>query len=249
MTPKYFMNLRRHPNLGYRLMAGTAALLTSSALAAGLGYSVVVNGQVAPDQAIVVGGRTYVPLSALKLLGVQTSLRGNTLTLGAQGAPTAAPGGANQRASLEGCVGETLFNGVWRFTVRKVEAIGADVGLGPGWGVTAELRNGTGTKTSLHDTGLTSIELVQPGGNTFTFEERTAEEPFLYKEVTQAGGVTYQLRFHVQDARAEAASVPRPSKLVVQIDPKRLTAGYLIAGKVAYTTPTPSFRVNLECQK
>ncbi len=249
MNMRHRLNLGHRPNLRCRLMASTAALLTSLALAAGLNYSVVVNGQVAPDQAIVVGGKTYVPLSALKLLGVQTSLRGNTLTLGAQGAPTAAPGGANQRASLEGCVGETLFNGVWRFTVRKVEAIGADVGLGPGWGVTVELRNGTTTKTSLLDTGLTSIDLVQPDGNTFVFEERTAEEPFLYKAVTQAGGVTYQLRFHVQDARAEAASVPRPTKLTVQIDPKRLTAGYLIAGKVAYSTPTPSFRVNLDCQK
>ena len=236
-------------NLRYRLMASTAALLTSFALAASPGYSVVVNGQVAPDQAIVVGGKTYVPLSALKLLGVQTSLRGNTLTLGTQATLATAPGGTNQRASLEGCIGETLFNGVWRFTTKKVEAIGADVGLGPGWGVTVELRNGTTTKTSLLDTGLTSIDLIQLDGNTFVFEERTAEEPFLYKAVTQAGGVTYQLRFHVQDARAEASSVTRPVKLNVQIDPKRLTAGYLIAGKVAYSTPTPSFWVKLECQK
>jgi hypothetical protein len=223
-----------------------AALVLISAAAA-QSYLLVVNGQPTPTKAITVNGQTYVPLSALRLLGVQSSLKGSTLTLGAQPAPT--PGGANQKASLEGCIGETLFNGVWRLTVRKVEPIGADVGLGPGWGVMAELRNGTTTKTSLLDTGLTSIDLVGPDGNTFVFEERTAEEPFLYKTVTQAGGVTYQLRFHVQDARAEAASVPRPSKLTVQIDPKRLTAGYLIAGKVAYTTPTPSFRVKLDCQK
>lgn len=223
------------------------ATLVTVALAAA-NYSLVVNGQVSPRSAIVVNGETYVPLSALKLLGVQSSLKGSTLTLGAQAATTT-PGGANQRASLEGCVGETLFNGVWRLTTKKVEAIGADVGLGPGWGVTVELRNGTTTKTNLHDTGLTAIELVQPDGNTFTFEERTAEEPFLYKEVTQAGGVTYQLRFHVQDARAVASSVPKPAKLIVQLDPRRLTAGYLIAGKVAYSTPTPSFRVRLDCQK
>ena len=249
MNPKHCLKLRYRLNLRYRLMASTAALFTSLALAAGLNYSVVVNGQVASDQAIVVGGKTYIPLSALKLLGVQSGLKGNTLTLGAQAAPTTAPGGANQRASLEGCMGETLFNGVWRFTTKKVEAIGADVGLGPGWGVTVELRNGTGTKTSLHDTGVTSIELVQPDGNTFEFEVHDAEEKFLYRELTQAGGVTYQLRFHVPDARAAAASVPRPSKLIVQIDPKRLTAGYLVAGKVTYMTPTPSFRVNLDCQK
>ena len=232
-----------------KAIALSLTLLASSALAAGLNYSVVVNGQVSPDKAIVVSGQTYVPLSALKLLGIPFSLTGSTLTLGAPTAASTAPGGSNQRASQEGCVGETLFNGVWRLTVKKVEPIGADVGLGPGWGVTVELRNGTTTKTNLQDTGLTAIELVQQGGNTFTFEERTAEEPFIYKELTQAGGVTYQLRFHVQDARAAASDVPKPVKLVVQIDPKRLTAGYLIAGKVAYTTPTPSFRVKLDCQK
>lgn len=77
----------------------------------------------------------------------------------------------------------------------------------------------------------------------------SVEEKFLYRGLTQAGGVTYQLRFHVPDARAAAASVPRPSKLIVQIDPKRLIAGYLVAGKVAFMTSTPSFRVNLNCQK
>ncbi|PYE53912.1 hypothetical protein [Deinococcus yavapaiensis] len=225
------------------------ALLGTVALAASPTYSVIVNGQVAPDQAIVIGGKTYVPLTALKLLGVSSSLKGSTLTLGAQNAAAIAPGGANQRASLEGCVGETLFNGVWRMTVRKVEAIGPDVGLGPGWGVTVELRNGTTTKTNLHDTGLENIDLSLPNGNTLTFEERTAEEGFIYKELAQASGVTYQLRFHVQDTRAPASSVPRPAKLTIQLNPARLTAGYLIAGKVAYTTPTPSFRVRLDCQK
>ena len=66
---------------------------------------------------------------------------------------------------------------------------------------------------------------------------------------SQAAGVTYQLRFHFQDARMPSTDLPRPAKLTVQLDPKRLTAGYLIAGKVAYSTPNPSFRVKLDCQK
>ncbi|UQN08692.1 hypothetical protein [Deinococcus sp. QL22] len=222
-------------------------LLASFALAADLKYNVSVNGRPTPDPAIVVNGKTYVPLSALKTLGVPATLQGTTLNLGAQTA--AAPGGANQRVSLEGCVGDTLFNGIWRMTVKKVEAIGPDVGLGPGWGVTVELRNGTTTRTSLHDTGLESVELVQPDGNTLAFEVREAEERLLYKEISQAGGVTYQLRFHTPNARTPASEVPRPAKLIVQLNPKRLTAGYLIAAKVAYTTPNPSFRVGLTCQR
>ena len=45
-------------------------LLASCALAAGLKYSLVVNGQVAPDQAIVVNGQTFVRLCCLNRVGV-----------------------------------------------------------------------------------------------------------------------------------------------------------------------------------
>jgi len=225
------------------------ALLALSPVAAAQKYALVVNGQVAPAQALVVGGQTYVPLSALKLLGIPSSLKGNTLTLGTGTAPATAPGGANSRTALEGCVGDTLFNGVWRLTVRKVERIGADAGYGPGWGVTVELRNGTPTKTSLQDTGLEAIELVGADGNTFVFQERAAQEPLIYKSATQAGGITYQLRFHAQDSRAPASSVPAAAKLVVSLNPRKMTAGYLKEGRVAYTTPAPSFRVWLDCSQ
>ncbi|CAM4430640.1 hypothetical protein [Deinococcus marmoris] len=223
-----------------------ALALTPAAVAQS--YSLVVNGQPAPARAIVVNGQTYVPLSTLKTLGIPSSLTGSTLTLGSA-APSTSPGGANQRASLEGCIGETLFNGVWRMTVRKIVPIGADVGLGPGWGVTVELRNGTATKLNLHDTGLEAIELVGVDGNTFQFQERAADEPLIYKDVTQAGGITYQLKFQVQDARMPAASVPAATKLVVTLNPQKMTAGYLRAARVAYTTPMPSFRVRLDCSK
>ncbi|EYB67236.1 hypothetical protein DEIPH_ctg046orf0034 [Deinococcus phoenicis] len=218
-------------------------------LAAAQSYSLVVNGQVAPAQAIVVKGQTYVPLSALQLLGIPSSLKGTTLTLGTGTPPATTPGGANQRTALEGCIGETLFNGVWRLTVRKVERIGAEAGHGPGWGVTIELRNGTATKTNLQDTGLEAIELVGADGNTFFFQERAAEEPLIYNTVTQAGGITYQLKFHVQDYRAPASSVPAAAKLVITLNPQKMTAGYLKEGHVAYTTPAPSFRVRLNCSR
>ena len=227
------------------LALGAVALAQAS-------IKLIVNGQPSKLPAITVNGVTYIPLPTLEKAGAKV-VRGSsglTLTLpGGSSATAISAGGANQRVSLEGCIGETLFNGIWRLTVRKVEAIGPDLGLGPGWGVTVELRNGTTTKTNLHDTGLTSIDLVQPDGNTFVFEEREAEETFIYKQLIQAGGVTYQLRFHVPDVNAPAASVPRPSKLTVQLDPARITAGYLIEAKAAYSTPNPSLRVRLDCQK
>jgi len=233
-----------------RFLLPSALLLSSLALAATqtATYFLNVNGQPSSLGAATINGVTYVPLETLRQLGISVSISGKTITLGSSKTATSA-GGTNQRASLEGCMGETLFNGVWRFTVKKLEPIGPAVGLGPGWGVTVELKNGTQTKTQLHDTGLESIDLVQPDGNTLSFEQHDAEEKFIFKELIQGAGNTYQLKFHAPDTNTLASSVPRPAKLIVQLDPKRLTAGYLKAGKVAYSTPTPSFRVNLTCQK
>ena len=82
------------------------------------------------------GGKTYVPLSALQSLGIQvstgsgvTSLTGGKAVAAAPGTTTAAStpnngaGGANQKASVTGCVNEWLFNGVWRMRVTKVEPV------------------------------------------------------------------------------------------------------------------------------
>ena len=222
---------------------------SSLALAAG-NLNIVVGGQAAPDPAITVGGKTYVPLSVFRLLNVATSVQGSTLTLGTPVAGTIAPGGSTQRASLEGCIGETLFNGVWRLKVTKLEQLppNPQVGPGPGWGATIEVRNGTRVKTQIHDTGLTSIDMVTPDGNALKLAEHDAEEKLIYKDVIQSGVITYRLGFYFADA-LPAAGLPRPSKLLVQFDPQKLTAGYLKEAKVAYTTPTPSFRVRLDCQK
>jgi len=60
----------------------------------------------------------------------------------AAASPTPA-GGANQRASVEGCIGQTLFNGLWRLTVLKSEpTTNPDDSDYKNWGVTIELRNG-----------------------------------------------------------------------------------------------------------
>ena len=50
-----------------------AVAVLGLAVAAGSSYSLVVNGQVSSEKAIVVGGKTYVPLSVLKSFGVSSS--------------------------------------------------------------------------------------------------------------------------------------------------------------------------------
>lgn len=214
------------------------AVFTSFALAAGLNYSVIVNGQVVPDQAIVVGGKTYVPLSALKLLGVPSSLRGSTLTLGAAATAGAAPGGANQRASLDGCIGETLFNGVWRLTVSSVTPTVRYNGQQKGYSVKLSWRNGTTKTIDALNTGVKAITLALSDGNTLTSEN---EQDLKYKSLPQAAGTNVALSFWADSAQT-AAGLGQPSKLLIEI-----AASGAAASGIAYTAPNPSFRVRLDC--
>lgn len=212
-----------------------ALALTS---AAAQSYSLVVNGQPAPDRAIVVNGQTYVPLSALKSLGIPSSLAANTLTLGMGAAPSTSPGGTNQRASLEGCIGETLFNGVWRMTVRSVTPISRYNGQNKGYALNVEWKNGAKTAADALNSGVKGFQLILQDGSTLESEN---VQDLLYKKLAQGAGNTFTLNFY-----ADSAQSPRltpADKLLVEITP---SAGAL---KAVYTTPTPSFRVRLGCSK
>lgn len=216
------------------------ALLSGAALAAPLSYSVVVNGQTAPQRAIVVGGVTYVPLSALTLLGVPSTLRGSTLTLGAASASSTLPGGANQKSSLEGCLGETLFNGVWRLTVNGVKPVTRYNGQQKGYSLALSWKNGTTKTIDALNTGVKAITLVLADGNSLTSEN---DQDLKYKALPQAAGTTLQLSFWADSAQS-AAGLGQPSKLLVDINAS--AAG---SSGIAYSTTNPSFRVRLDCQK
>lgn len=224
----------------FGFLAAASITAVSSALAAGPNYSVVVNGQVLSDQAIVVNGKTYVPLSALKLLGVQSSLEGNTLTLGTQATLATAPGGTNQKASLEGCLGETVFNGVWRLTVNSVKPLTRYNGQQKGYGLNLSWKNGTTKTIDALTTGVKAITLVLADGSTLTSDN---ESDLKYKKLPQAAGTTPELVFWA-DSGQSTAGLGQPSKLLIEID----GAGAERSG-VAYSSKTPSFRVRLDCQR
>lgn len=221
------------------LFALIALALTPTAAAQS--YSLVVNGQPAPARAIVVNGQTYVPLSVLKTLGIPTSLAGSTLTLGMGASLVTSPGGTNQRASLEGCVGETLFNGVWRMTVKSVTPISRYNGQNKGYALTVEWKNGAATTADPLNSGVKSFQLILQDGS--TLESENVQE-LLYRKLAQGAGNTFTLNFY-----ADSAQSPRltpADKLLVEIDPSVLRATGI---KATYTAPTPSFRVRLGCSK
>ncbi len=85
----------------------TFITITVLAFAQTTTYQLVINGQADTAQALVIDGQTYIPLDALQRAGIEASYEGNTLSLIVGNAITA--GGANQRESLEGCMGQDFF--------------------------------------------------------------------------------------------------------------------------------------------
>ena len=231
-----------------RNLAGLVLALTLFGIALGAGsrYSLVINAQTSKETAIVVAGKTYVPLTVLKSLGINSSLKGTTLTLSSTGGadPTsnATAGGANQRASLEGCIGETLFNGVWRLTVKSTKPISRYNGQQPGYNLNLEWKNGTKTTTNALNTGIKSLNLVLEDGTVLQSED---VQNLTNKSLPQGAGVTLNLAFYAESG-TPADKLSKAAKFLVEIDPKvPVNTGV----SVAYSTPTPSFRVRLDCQK
>ena len=226
-----------------KTLLGLAALstLALTPAAAAQSYSLVVNGQPAPAKAIVVNGQTYVPLSALNALGIPSSLNGSTLTLGTGAAPATSPGGTNQRASLEGCINDTLFNGVWRMTVKSVTPISRYNGQNKGYALNVEWKNGTKTTADAQNSGVKTFQLVLQDGSTLESEN---VQDLTFKKLAQGAGNTFTLHFYADSAQSK--QLTPADKLLVEIDPSVPSATGL---KVAYTTPTPSFRVRLGCHK
>jgi hypothetical protein len=227
--------------MNWKWLLGIALLgiaLCVAALAAPTGYKIVINAQMTNAKAIVIDGKTYVPLEVFKALGVNARLEGDALKLGA--------GGANQRDSLEGCIDQPLFNGVWRLRVLKLQPVTVD-GLSA-WGVTVELRNGTKKTQTVFQTGIDTggkgAFLNLQSGDTLSFDALTRDIPdwgsqFAFKSLPPGGGLTYQMRFYTSADKMN----DKPSKFLLEIDPKRADKS------VKYALSEPSFRVRLDCTK
>ena len=227
-------------------LALVSVALTGFAVAVGSNYKLVVNGQVSSEQAILVNGKTYVPLGVLKSFGISSSLKGATLTLSNA---LGAAGGANQRASLEGCLGEQLFNGVWRIRATRLERITKDGGT-PGWGLTLELRNGSKTTIIATDAGIDGtgqgIQLAFDDASTLNVDPMDVQK-LTYARLPPGGAVSHQLKFYYPSATA-ADAVKTPTKFLLEVSAKGI--GFTPSQQgVAFTVPNPSFRVRFDCQR
>lgn len=212
----------------------------------------IINGQAASTQAIIVGGKTYVPLDALQKAGVKSSTASGTLNLTL---PGAFQGGTEQRASLEGCLGQDLFNGIWRIKATKLEAIARDPGTlveAPGWGLTVELRNGSKGTIAPTDTGVDGtgkgVQLAFADAQTMNADGLDVQK-LTFATLPPGGVITHQIKFYYP-YDVDRAKVQKPLKFLFEINPKGFEDSIKNrAGGANYTTSTPSLRVRLDCQK
>jgi hypothetical protein len=210
-------------------------LLGGLVLAQNLTYSLSINNKAYSSSAIVIKGETYVPLKALQAAGVRSSLSGGRLSLTLPSATANAAGGAKQVAALEGCIGEWLFNGIWRIRVTEPLAVTGDR-IGATYKF--EFRNGTNKSGfAPSGTGFKGIQLALNDGTTTSavYVNDLSDPPYL------AGAS------HSQVVEFFWEGVERtPSRLIVLFDPND---EYYKLGTVKFTVQNPSLRIKTDCKK
>ncbi len=152
-------------------------------------------------------------------------------------------GGSNQRPSVEGCIGQTLFNGVWRLKViESALKTNPDDSDSKNWAITLELRNGKNAQNSPTDSGFQDYpQLAFADGTVLDMETTEAkvqyQKAIFYKSVPPGGVVRTTMWYRLDDDHAAQT----PTKLLVNIKAEEF------GKKFGYTVHDPSFRVKLDC--
>jgi len=204
------------------------ALLLFAAPAAALAYygfetSIKVNGKAVPGTVLMVDGKSYVPVSALKAGGASVSVNGGVMSI------DFAAGGANQQAGVEGKVGEWLFNGIWRFRVNTLTKQTDPAG----WKADVEIRDGTTVNGyAPGGTGWQGITLVLDDG---TSVPARSDAPELRDTGLNQGAGNPQTIYFDTDSASE------PDRIILRFDPKGTEGTPL-----KFSTTDPSFRVHVK---
>jgi hypothetical protein len=161
--------------------------------------------------------------------------------------PTPAPGGAMQRSSVEGCLGQWLFNGVWRVRASAVNksASYSTGGVSHGVEVALAVRNGTSNTLSPNASGFAdvngaTITLAYDDDNVVALDGSGDADynAFWFKPLPPGGSATVKLDFPYGANRSA-----KPVKVLIGIDPH--SSGN--TAHVRYSVANPSFRIKLTC--
>ncbi len=167
--------------------------------------------------------------------------------------PKPAQGGAMQRTSVEGCMNQFLFDGVWRLKVLGFER-GTYGGGDAGYAVRVQLRNGTAKQEIVSYTGVggeygRNINLVMSDDSSVPVEtvgSNTADyNAFIKATVPPGAAANGSLKFYPAKTVLDTPGIV-PKKLLIEIDPKAINPNIL---PFHYPLADPSFRVHLDCDK
>lgn len=182
--------------------------------------------------------KTRILLAGMALVSLSFTLRP------ALAGTTASPaGGSNQRPSVEGCIGQTLFNGVWRLKViESALKTNPDDSDYKNWAVTLELRNAKNTQNSPGDSGFVEYPQIAFADGTVldmeTTEAKVQYQNAIFYKSLPPGGVAHTTLWYRLDPDHAAQT---PTKLLINIDPHQYGKTF------GYTVHDPSFRVKLDC--
>jgi curli biogenesis system outer membrane secretion channel CsgG len=150
----------------------------------------------------------------------------------------------SQQSDIDGCIGETFSNGIWKFRVASMESSVED--NYKGYRIVVEFRNASNKKISLSDVGVsTSSEklfyLVLGDEQTLVPTDVTSPNwsSEAYKVIPQGALIRHEFFFRIY------SNTSKPSKLLVDIDPTKLPKDL----GLTYTVANPSFKVDLTCKK
>ena len=203
-----------------------AALVIGVAVAQGVKQlSVSLANKTLKLDSVVVGGKTYVSLEQLKKALPSTT------------AVTGAAGGANQVAAASGCIGEYLFNGVWRLKVQSLMYSVEE----KAWYLTIELRNGTNKIAQPNYTGSSGsgedISLVTDDGNSLSLANGSRiQDDILLKSIAPGSAGVTKIWFYAETATPKATKLLWAMSAASNSDKAPLSK-------------QPAFRVDLTCQK
>ncbi len=223
-----------------------AAVVAAVAVAQQVSLKLTVDGKVLSDSAVILNGKTYYPESALKTLGATFKRSGNAIAITSKGVT----GGANQTPALEGCVGETLFNGALRVTLRGFEPFVKD-GKGVGWTADLEFRNGTQQVNSLYSFGASNAAnswyIAYDDDSTYPFYIIDSNGVAGARDIPPAS--SYRVKVNFGPDTSNARELPfdparKPTKLLLNFSKSAASSDLQ-----KLLPANPGFRIRLDCKK
>ena len=148
-------------------------------------------------------------------------------------------------AAREGCMGEWMFNGIWRVRVTKVDPLNDDSGKQIGWLVTEQWRNGTDHKFAPQETFAQDQILVLANGSQIAATESTngtlSSQDLGYHDFPPSAQYTHMQKFIATGAFDSAT---KPAAVVISFDATRQAANKTLP---QYTISPPNFKIKLDC--